>query len=148
MISHREMKTLAENPEAVRALARQLMALGAADPQVEWTDWEVDFLESMATRDSPEPLTMRQREVLSDLRTSAGRHSQVEGFKVRTLIESCWLQRSYLSADDNQRFIEDLKTAGQQSVTRRQLGRLLGCCREIGVLEEHHGFVLSSSSAR
>lgn len=140
MTSHREMKTLAENPEAIRSFARQLIALAAADPQVEWTDWEVDFLESMATRESVESLTMRQREVLADLRNSTGRHSKVDGFNVRTLIERCWLEREYLADDDDQRFIDDLKTSGQQSVTRRQLGRLLGCCREIGVLEQHHGF--------
>ena len=140
MTSHRELKTLAENPEAVRALARQLIALGAADSQVEWTDWEIDFLESMATRAGTEPLTMRQREVLVDLRNSSGRHTDVDGFKVRTLIERCWLERTYLADDEDQGFIDDLKASGQKSVTRRQLGCLLACCREIGVLEEHHGF--------
>ena len=94
----------------------------------------------MASRDNPEPLTMRQREVLAELRNAAERHSKVDGFSVRGLIERCWLERAELDDDDDLAFVENLKTSGLQSVTRRQLGRLLHCCRTLGIIEPHHGF--------
>ena len=139
MNAHRAMKDLAENPEAVRSLARYLQALGKAEPAMVWTDWEVEFLESMATRDTAESLSKRQREILTELRNAAERHSKVDGFSVRALIERCWLERADLDDDDAQDFIENLKTSGLQTVTRRQLGRLLGCCRALGIIEPHHG---------
>jgi hypothetical protein len=142
MSSHRAMKELAENPEAVRALARYLIACGqrAGDAPVSWTDWEVDFLDSMAQRKSAEPLSMRQREILTELKSAAQRTTSVDGFSVRGLVERCWLERFDLDDEDDQRFIEDLKAAGVQSVTGRQRGRLLACCRELGIIERHQGF--------
>ena len=144
MNAHRAMKELAENAEAVRSLARYLQALGQTAPPMAWTDWEVEFLESMATRDTAEPLSMRQREILTELRNAAERHSKVDGFSVRALIERCWLERADLDDDDDQDFIENLKAAGLQSVSRRQLGRLLGCSRALGIIEPHHGMARQS----
>jgi hypothetical protein len=135
MPDHRALKTLAESPDAVRALARYLLAIGARDPATAWTNWELDFLDNMATRDSPEPLSMRQREVLDDLRSAAERHTEIDGISVRNLIERCWLERADLGDDDDQTFIEDLRASGQRSVTRRQRSRLLRLCRETGVLD-------------
>jgi hypothetical protein len=142
MSSHRAMKELAENPEAVRALARYLIACGqrAGDAPVSWTDWEVDFLDSMAQRESAEPLSLRQREILTELKSAAQRSTSVDGFSVRGLVERCWLERFDLGDEDDQRFVEDLKAAGVQAVTGRQRGRLLACCRELGIIERHQGF--------
>jgi hypothetical protein len=134
----RQLKTLAEDPGAVRALARQLLTVGSSSDS-SWTDWELDFLDSMAQRESEEPLSMRQREVLGELKNAAERRSTVDGLNVRLLIERCWMERADLEADEDQAFIEDLKGTGQRSVTRRQLGRLLRCCRELGVLEGEYG---------
>ena len=140
MTSHREMKDLAGNPAAIRALATYLLALRGATPPIEWTEWEVDFLDSMATRDTPEPLTMRQREILAELRNSAERCSKLDGFSVETLVESCWMVRDDLSVEEDADFIARLREAGLRELTRRQLGRVLKCCRELGVIEPHHGF--------
>lgn len=137
---HRAMKELAENPEAVRALARFLLTRGEGETPVGWTDWEIDFLGNMASRETAEALSMRQREILTDLRNAAERHTSIQGFSVRGLIERCWLERFDLADEASQRFVEDLKASGVQAVTRRQLGRLLSCCRELGILELHHGF--------
>ncbi len=139
MTNYRALKDLAENPEAVRALARMLLSLGASADQT-WTDWEIDFLDSMARRDGDEPLSMRQREVLAELKSAVERHANVDGLNVRALIERCWLERADLETDEDLAFIEDLKATGQRSVTRRQLGRLLRCCRDLGVIEGHHGY--------
>lgn len=144
MGGYRAMKELAEDAEAVRALARYLIARGGSeaggDAPVAWTDWEVDFLDSMARRESPEPLSMRQREILTELRSAAERTASVDGFSVCGLVERCWLERFELSDENDQRFVEDLKAAGVQAVSGRQRGRLLACCRELGVIERHHGF--------
>lgn len=135
MTDHRALKSLAESPDSVRALARQLLAIGERDPATAWTDWELDFLDGMATRESEEPLSMRQREVLDELRSAATRLNDLDGIRVRNLIERCWQERADLDNDDDQLFIEELRASGQRSVTRRQRGRLLRLCREAGVLE-------------
>lgn len=139
MTSYRALKDLAENPDAVRALAEQLLKLSSSELAA-WTDWEVDFLDHMARRESEEPLSMRQREVLADLKNAAERHTHIDGLNVRSLIERCWLERADLAADADVEFIESLKDTGQRSITGRQRGRLLRCCREVGLIEGHHGF--------
>ncbi len=140
MTNYRQLKTLADDPAAVRALARQLLTLGSGSgSDTTWTDWELDFLDDMARRERAEPLSTRQREVLGDLKNAAERHATVDGLNVRSLIERCWMERADLESDEDQAFIEDLKVSGQRSVTRRQLGRVLRCCRELGVVEGHYG---------
>jgi hypothetical protein len=133
MTTHRAMKDLASDGSAVRALARSLLMNAQ-----EWTDWEIDFLESMATRDDPEPLSMRQREVLVDLRSKAERHATVNGFAVPNLIERTWAERFDLDDEEDQVFIEALRTSGARTVTGRQRGRLLRIARLLGVIEPHH----------
>lgn len=133
------MKDLAENPSAVRALARYLLLLVGRDDTQAWTDWEVDFLESMAARESDEPLTMRQREVLTDLKNAAERHTEIDGMSVRSLIERCWLERADLDSDEDQEFVVGLRASGQRTVTGRQRWRLVRCCRELGVIEAYQG---------
>jgi hypothetical protein len=133
------MKDLAENPSAVRALARYLLLLVGRDDTQAWTDWEVDFLESMAARESDEPLNMRQREVLTDLKNAAERHTEIDGMSVRSLIERCWLERADLDSDEDQEFVVGLRASGQRTVTGRQRWRLVRCCRELGVIEAYQG---------
>ena len=141
MTSHRALKALAENPEAVRGLARALQKIGAVDTATGWSDWEVDFLDDMARRDTDEPISMRQREKLDELKNSTERHTQVHGLGVRGLIDRCWLERFDLDSEEDQQFVDDLRASGASSVTRRQLGRLLRCCRDLGVIEGHHGML-------
>ena len=145
MATHREMKDLAENLPAVRALAAYLLKLTQATPPVEWTEWELDFLEHMASRDSPEPLSLRQREILVELRDSTTRHSRIDGFSVPSLIERCWLERCELASEADVDFIVALRTSGLPTVSQRQRGRLLRCCRELGIIETHHGYAAGST---
>jgi hypothetical protein len=133
------MKDLAGSPADVRALARFLLT-GEGRGDTAWTDWELDFLESMASRFSEEPLSMRQREVLSELKSVAERITHIDGLNVRALIERCWMERADLADEEDEAFIEALKTSGQRSVTGRQRGRLLRCCRALQVIESHHGW--------
>src|SRR5215510_12149966 len=56
MTDYREINALQRDPERVRRLAQFLVAL----KEIEWTDWELDFLQDMAARVSDEDLTTRQ----------------------------------------------------------------------------------------
>ena len=164
MASFRAMKDLAENADAVRALARGLRSLGAsaavrASPAqmraretveavgqpvqpsalVEWTDWELDFLDSLVERHSTEPLSMRQREKLFELKSAVERFSTFEGFSVKALIERAFAVRFDLDDEEDQTFLADLRAAATATVSRRQLYRLLSCCRVLGVIERYQG---------
>jgi len=159
MASHIEMLKLAKDPAMVRALAKRLLAI----PDHEWNDWEVDFLQNMAKFDGnevgfiefvlahnrqgadlirralkqhkqPRLLTMRQREKLVQLRDDAEYLSQYRGMSIKNLIDQCYLARQDLS-ERNEEFIETLKD--QPSIQRRKLGRLLGCCRQLNLIEPY-----------
>lgn len=133
MASHIEMQRLANDPAAVRALAQLLLGQGDAN----WTDWEVDFLDSMASRAGCDPLTIRQREVLVELRDNARSYRQIEGLSVAGLVRECWLARMDLEEDD-EAFIAALKSADTAVLKRRPLLRLLHCARQLGIID---GFV-------
>jgi hypothetical protein len=130
MPSHIEMLRFAQDPVAVRMLAKRLLAI----PNHDWTDWEADFLESMAKFKGPDLLTMRQREKLVELRDDAEYVSQYRGFSIKILNDKCFVGRADLEEGDAE-FIERL--AGQPSIQRRKLGRFLRCCRQLNELEHH-----------
>ena len=136
-MNHREMKALGENPDAVRALAVYLLNLPAIDAQVRWTDWELDFLEHMLRREGGEPLSMRQVEVLADLKEGARSYDKLDGLAVGSLIDDCWLARYDLD-EDEERFIDTLKASGARALKKRQAVKLLGLARQLGVVA---GFV-------
>jgi hypothetical protein len=131
MASHREMKRIAESPREIRDLATFL--LGLAD--VDWTSWELQFLEDMQVRQSDEPLSMRQREILIELRDSGQAVSTVRGFSVRSLIRSCRLGSADLDEADAD-WIAGLHERNLTSIKRRWSGRLVRCARQLGVIDE------------
>jgi hypothetical protein len=130
MTSHIEMLRIAKDPEAVRSMAKRLLAI----PNHAWTEWEVDFLESMSRFQGPDLLTMRQREKLMELRDDAEYLTHYRGLSIKILNDRCFLARDDLDERDAI-FIESLK--GQPSIQRRKLGRFLGCCRQLGEIESH-----------
>ena len=133
MASHIEMKKLADSPAAVNALAASL--LNMAD--VDWTEWEIDFLEGKTRFCGPDPLTTRQREMLFELRDNARSYTTFEGFSVASLLRECWLNRLDLSEDDED-FIVRLYAQGTTTLKRRPLFKLLRCARELDLIP---GFV-------
>lgn len=135
-MNHREMKMLAENAESVRSLALYLLRLGNSDPQVSWTDWELDFLEHMARHEGPEPLTLRQAEVLTELRDAAKTYTSLDGIDVVGLINDCWLARFDLD-EEGEAFVTGLKASGARGLKRRAALRLLACARELGLVERY-----------
>ncbi len=132
MASHIEMKRLAEDADAVRTLARFLHHMDDCD----WSDWELDFLDSMASRDTPEPLSMRQREVLVELRDRAELARDWRGIPIRRLIEQTHLARLDLDEDD-EAFVIGLADRWPTSLRKGQLARLVRLAARVGVIEPY-----------
>lgn len=130
MASYTQMSRTAADPAAVRGMATFLLTVADAD----WTDWELDFLEHMREYDGPEPLTMRQREVLFELNDKARSYRDYRGLSVRRLVRECWLARSDLD-EDNEMFIAKLNDASPPSLKRASLHRLVRCARQLGVID-------------
>jgi hypothetical protein len=132
MASHIEMKRLAEDLDAVRATARHILSL----TDVDWSDWETDFLEHMAAYDGDEPLSMRQREKLTDLRDRAELVRDWHGIPVARLVDACNVARLDLSEADEE-FIATLARRSSASLRRGQLFRLCRIAARLGVIEPH-----------
>ena len=134
-MNHRQMKALAENADAVRALAGSLLTLPARDSQVTWTDWELDFLEHMSRHQGVEPLSMRQVEVLVELEEAARSFTKISGMAVTSLINECGLARFDIEDEDDQEFITRLKASGAIAVKKRQARKLIAIAKQLGVVE-------------
>ena len=77
MASYREIVSLQKDAARARAVAQGLSKLD----DVEWTDWELDFLTSMAARQ--QELTTRQGEKLFELCDDAVWYTAVDGFSLK-----------------------------------------------------------------
>jgi hypothetical protein len=132
MSSYREILTLQKDAARARAVAQGLSRLG----DMEWTDWELDFLHSMAARQ--QELTTRQGEKLLELCDDAVWHSAVDGFSLGALTDRCHLLRDEL-AEHDAAFIERLKASGATRLRRKDARRLLSCARDLGEIEPHQG---------
>ena len=131
MASHKEMHRIANDLQAVRSIAKSLLA----HPDQEWTDWELDFLDSMLRFKGDYPLTIRQCESLLELRDGVEEVFTYNNFSIAALIEECRL-RSYLLEEPYKKFILALQAASATSIKRRQLGRFLRCCRVVSAVED------------
>lgn len=116
-------------------MARYLFKLS----DMEWTDWELDFLENMS--DWQDELSTRQGEKLIQLRDAAALYEKVEGFSLKPLVQNCLANRLDLSGSD-QDFLESKKQSGAVKFRRREAARILRCARSIGLIEAYHGRTL------
>jgi hypothetical protein len=132
MPNYREILAIQKDPARARAMAQVLCNLD----DMEWTDWELDFLSSIGARQTD--LTTRQGEKLIELRDEAVWYTAVEGFSLKALIERCHLARDELAEHDAD-FIARLKAAGAARLRRKDARRLLRCARTAGEIEPHHG---------
>lgn len=130
MATHTQMARTAANPDAVAAMAAFLLRVTDA----EWTDWELDFLEHMGRHAGPDPISMRQREVLFELNDQALSFREYRGLSVRHLLARCWLARADLE-EDEEAFIVGLYQAKRDRVRRATLLRLVSCARKLGVID-------------
>jgi hypothetical protein len=140
MTTYREIAAIQKDAGRARALAQGLCKLA----DMEWTDWELDFLTSMASRQHE--LTTRQGEKLIELRDDAVWYTSVDGFSLKALIDRCYLLRDEL-ADADAAFIERLKAESATRLRRKDAGRLLRCARSVGEIEPHQGRSLERLSA-
>jgi hypothetical protein len=132
MADYREIIEIQKDPARARSMAQFLSALD----DIEWTDWELDFLASIGVR--REDLTTRQGEKLIELRDESVWYTAVDGFSLKTLIDRCALYRNEL-ADHDATFIERLKAAGAVRLRRKDARTLLRCARALGEIEPYHG---------
>jgi hypothetical protein len=135
MADYREIVALQKDPARARATAQALVDL----EDIGWTDWELDFLESIGSR--RQDLTTRQGEKLAELCNEAAWYTTVEGFSLRALIERCHLCRDELATADAA-LIARLKAADAARLRRKDARRVLQCARRIGEIEPYQGGTL------
>jgi hypothetical protein len=131
MASWREIERVRKDPQAVRTMAKSLLKL----PRIDFTDWEIDFLESMARYYGADELTARQGEKLVQIRDDAEVISEFRGFSVRLLLKGCWEARLDLSEADEE-WIGEMRERCGHAIARRYVGRLMRCARELNLIEE------------
>jgi hypothetical protein len=132
---YREVNALQKDPRRARDLATFLFKL----KDIDWTDWELDFLENMSGR--ADNLTTRQGEKLVELRDASMWYEKVEGFSLSILVEKCYRNRSDLGEHDAE-FFERVKATGARKFRRRDAARILRCARQLGEIEPYHGRTL------
>jgi hypothetical protein len=132
MADYREIHELQKDPARARAMAQGLSTLD----DMEWTDWERDFLDDIGAR--REDLTTRQGEKLIELRDEATWYTAVDGFSLKALIDRCHLLRDEL-AETDAAFIERLGASGATRLRRKDARRLVRCARTVGEIEPHQG---------
>jgi hypothetical protein len=135
MADYREINEFQRNPAVARWLAQFLSTLD----DMEWTDWELDFLAGIGSR--RQDLTTRQGEKLIELRDESVWYTAVDGFSLKALIDRCHLCRYELAGPDAA-FIERLKVAGATRLRRKDARRVLRCARALGEIEPHQGHSL------
>jgi hypothetical protein len=133
MTSYREVVEIQKDVARARSLAQALSKLDDAA----WTDWELDFLDSIAARRTG--LTTRQGEKLIELRDAATWYSAVDGFCLKTLIDRCYLLREELD-EGNAGFIKHLTASAATRLRRKDARRVLACARTLGEIEPHQGW--------
>jgi hypothetical protein len=134
MASWAEIERVRKDPTAVRRLAKFLLNLLKLS-HVEFTDWEIDFLEGMARRDAEQELTTRQSEKLLQIRDDAEVISEFRGFSVRSLLRRCHDARLDLAEGDEEWVVEMFERS-QSTIKRKQVGRLMRCARELQIIED------------
>jgi hypothetical protein len=139
MADYRDILALQKDPARARTTAQALVHMG----DMEWTDWELDFLESIGCR--RHDLTTRQGEKLAELCDEAAWYTTVEGFSLRALIECCHLCRDELGLSDAG-FIAQLQAADANRLRRKDARRVLRCARRIGEIEAYQGRSLDMPS--
>jgi hypothetical protein len=139
MANYREILAIQKDPARARAMAQVLVHM----EDMQWTDWELDFLDSIGSRQHD--LSTRQGEKLAELADEAAWYTTVEGFSLHALIACCHLCRDELAAADAA-FIDRLMAANVTRLRRKDARRVLQCARRIGEIEAYQGHTLNLPS--
>jgi hypothetical protein len=135
MTDYREINALQRAPKRAQGLARFLLKLH----DIEWTEWELDFLESMSRREADEDLSTRQAEKLVELHEASVWYNTAEGFSVRSLVRASSEMR-HLLAEHDADWVKHHADIGTTSLRRRDVGRLMRCARTTGEIEPYQGW--------
>jgi ATP-dependent exoDNAse (exonuclease V) alpha subunit len=126
-----ELERVRRDPVTVRRLAKRLIG----DPYCEDSEFADGFLENIANWKRDE-ITLRQAEVLLDLRDSAEIHTHYKGLSIQLLIEKCYANRYELDEVDRKR-LEAIYEKGQKFVTGVQMGWFKRICKKLGEMEDY-----------
>ena len=135
MATYADIKTFGNNPKRVRALAKSLLAHAGAD----WTDWELDFLDSMAAQPDGSTLSDRQVEKLCQVRDrlwSALRNTDRYNLpSIYQSVSSATLDLPEEHAD----FVASLDPTKLELLSMDKRARLLDCAQRLNVIESSVG---------
>jgi hypothetical protein len=129
MASWTELERVRKDPVTFRHIAKRLLD----DPNCEDSEFADGFLENIASWQRDE-ITLRQAEVLLELRDSAEIHTQYKGLGVRRLMEKCYANRHELDEGDRKR-LEALYDKRRSFVTGGQMGWFKRICKQLGEME-------------
>jgi hypothetical protein len=142
MTDYREINKLQRDLPRARRLAELLLAIVG----MEWTTWEVSFLESIIRQvdqrleaKDKDPLTTRQAEILAELWEESVPYERPDGFSIPSLLNDCFGMRHLLN-DDEVEFIDRHRTTGPTKLRRRQVNFLFHCARKAFVIEPYQGW--------
>lgn len=131
MASWREIDRVRKDANGARVLAKRLLKIYPG----EFTDWELDFLESIGSYTELFEFTTRQSEKLLQIRDDIEPATEHRGFSIALLLKQCWEARLDLEEADEQ-WIVGLHERSSTSIRRKHLGRLMRCARELNIIEE------------
>ena len=131
MASWREIDRVRKDANGVRALAQRLLKIYPG----EFTDWELDFLESISSYTELFEFTTRQSEKLLQIRDDTEPVTEYRGFSIALLLKQCWEARLDLAEADEQ-WVVGLRERSNISIKRKHLGRLMRCARELNIIED------------
>ena len=132
MASWIEIERVRKDPRTFRLLAKHLIA----DPNCEEAKFVDGFLENIAHWKRDE-ISLRQCEILLELRDSAEIHFRYRGLNISVLIIKCYEGRSTLEDPADGRRIENLYESGRSYVTGAQMGWFKRICKELGEMEDY-----------
>src|SRR5262249_33066354 len=107
-----------------RARVQRLRAM----PDVDWNDWEADWLDKEAARDDDYIYTDKERAILNQLIASATSFDGYNGWSVPELLRTAHRYIADLD-EDSEAFVERHYRRHPSSLKVRQISRLAGICR-------------------
>lgn len=130
-MDYREMSRLAANPDAVRAMAKTILAL-SKDVLSERTR---AFLDKLTAYDGSRPLSTRQQETLFSLRENASRRTRIGGYPIARLVAKAAHLRLDLVDEEAEHWLAHLAAQGPGlSLTRGECMRLIALCRRLDLI--------------
>ena len=131
MASWIEIERVRKDSTTFKRLARKL----SEDPNCEDSEFADGFLENISNWKRDE-ISLRQAEVLLELRDATETHFKYKGLSIALLMKHCYEGRFELDEGDRDR-IEALVKTGRNYVTGKQIGWFKRICKQLGEMEEY-----------